>query len=77
MKATRSTSRWSCYWVCAYFQPGEAMDADGHLLIARMHRLVQELMTQKTSAEDLAARQQAVDALITERDAAFEKPQNQ
>ncbi|MGO9776029.1 MAG: tetratricopeptide repeat protein [Terracidiphilus sp.] len=55
------------------FQPGEAMDADGHLLIARMHRLVQELMRQKTSAEDLAARQQAVDALITERDAALEK----
>lgn len=39
------------------FQPGEAVDADGHLLIVRMHRLVQDLMRQKTSAEDLAARQ--------------------
>jgi tetratricopeptide (TPR) repeat protein len=55
------------------FQPGEAVDAEGHLLIARMHRLVQDLMRQKTASEDLAAVQQAVDALIKERDAVLEK----
>ena len=55
------------------FQPGEAVDADGHLLIARMHRLVQELIRQKTGAEELAARQKAVDALVKERDAVLEK----
>jgi tetratricopeptide (TPR) repeat protein len=55
------------------FQPGEAVDADGHLLIVRMHRLVQELMRQKAVAEEIAAMQQAVNALITERDAALDK----
>jgi tetratricopeptide (TPR) repeat protein len=55
------------------FQPGEAVDADGHLLIARMHRLVQDLMRQKTAAEDLAAMQQAVDALTKVRASALEK----
>ena len=55
------------------FQPGEAVDPDGHLLIARMHRLVQELIRQKTGAEELAARQKAVDALVKVRDAALQK----
>jgi hypothetical protein len=35
------------------FQPGEAVDADGHLLIARMHRLVQDLLRQKTTVAAL------------------------
>jgi tetratricopeptide (TPR) repeat protein len=55
------------------FQPGEAVDADGHLLVVRVHRLVQDLIRQKTVAEDLTAMQQAVDALIRERDAALDK----
>jgi tetratricopeptide (TPR) repeat protein len=55
------------------FQPGEAVDVDGHLLIARMHRLVQDLIRQKTAAEELAARQKAVDKLVRERDAALQK----
>jgi hypothetical protein len=55
------------------FQPGEAVDAEGHLFIVRMHRLVQDLMRQKTAAEDIATMQQAVDALIRERDAALRK----
>ena len=56
-EATRFANRWSCCLGLRLFQPGEAVDADGHLLIARMHRLVQELMRQKTGAEELAARQ--------------------
>ncbi len=55
------------------FQPGEAVDADGRLLIVRVHRLVQDLMRQKTGAEELASRQQAVDALVKERDAALKE----
>ena len=54
------------------FQPGEAVDAEGHLLIVRMHRLVQDLMRQKTGAEDLEARQRTIHALITERAAILE-----
>jgi tetratricopeptide (TPR) repeat protein len=58
------------------FLPGEAVDAEGNLLIVRMHRLVQELMRQKAGPEDLAIRQKRVDALIQERDAALEKTSN-
>ena len=54
------------------FQPGEAIDAEGHLLILRMHRLVQDLMRQKTGAEDLVESQTFVDALVRGRDAALE-----
>jgi hypothetical protein len=52
-------------------QSGDAVDAEGHLLIVRIHRLVQDLIHQKTAAEDLAVRQKAVDSLILERDAAL------
>jgi tetratricopeptide (TPR) repeat protein len=55
------------------FQPGEAVDAEGQLLIARMHRLVQDLMRQRAKPEDLTTMQQAVDALIDERDAALKQ----
>jgi tetratricopeptide (TPR) repeat protein len=54
------------------FQPGDAVDAKGHLLIVRVHRLVQDLIRQKTGAEDLAVQQQAIDTLIKERDAILE-----
>jgi len=55
------------------FLPGEAVDAAGHRLIARMHRLVQDLMRQKANAEELAEMQQTVKGLISERNAALEK----
>ncbi len=55
------------------FQPGGVVDADGRLLIARMHRLVQDLMRQKTPAADLAAREQVVNVLVKERAAVLEK----
>ena len=49
------------------FQPGDAVDAEGNLLIVRVHRLVQDLIRQKSGAEDLAAREMAVLALIASR----------
>ena len=55
------------------FLAGEAVDAEGHLLIVRMHRLVQDLMREKADPEDLAAMLQAVDALADERDAVLKK----
>ena len=53
------------------FQPGEELDTKGDLLIVRMHRLIQDLMRQKTTAADLGSRQQAVDLLVKNRDEAL------
>jgi tetratricopeptide (TPR) repeat protein len=53
------------------FQTGNAVDEDGHLLIVRAHRLVQDLIRQKTAADDMTAMLQAVDGLIQERDDAL------
>ena len=54
-------------WGLRLFQSGAVVDAEGRFLIARMHRLVQDLVRQKISAADLVARQQTVDDLVKER----------
>ncbi|MBI3878658.1 MAG: TIR domain-containing protein [Verrucomicrobia bacterium] len=50
-------------------QATDAMDTDGQPRVVRVHRLVQELTKHNCSESDRAVRQQAVDVLVTERDA--------
>jgi tetratricopeptide (TPR) repeat protein len=47
------------------------VDADGQPLVARIHRLVQELVRRELAPGELAARQDAVRELMEERDAAL------
>ena len=54
-------------------QASGVMDADGRPLVVRMHRLVQELIRGKQPPDEVSSQEQAVDALVVERDAALEQ----
>ena len=55
----------------ALFSPAEGEGTAPRLV--RVHRLVQELVRHNLAAGDLAARQEAVDELVSSRDAALDK----
>lgn len=54
-------------------QSGGVVDNDGRLLVARMHRLVQELLRHKSKQEDLVAKRQRFIELSTLRISTLEK----
>jgi hypothetical protein len=62
-----------CLFSLRLLQVTGIVDADGQPRLVRVHRLLQELLRGELPADQLAARQQAVDALVTERDAVLRK----
>ncbi|MFZ4766823.1 MAG: TIR domain-containing protein, partial [Roseimicrobium sp.] len=55
------------------FQASGMMDADARPLVVRMHRLVQELIRGKLAPDEVSAQEQALDSLVTEREAALKQ----
>ena len=54
-------------------QATDAADNDGQPRVVRVHRLVQELLRDEVPRDQLISRQEAVKALVLERDTALEK----
>jgi hypothetical protein len=55
-------------------QATDVVDEEGQPRVVRVHRLVQQLVLRDCPETERTAHQQAVDALITERDAAWKIP---